>query len=392
MDKTPEVVNDETSSKKEDSPKENIMFKSFADKKKIPPLHVGLGVLAAGILALVLAYFFGFVDPGKLTKPFFDDDPLVGKNEILLVNPLTGVGYSREEAGPINDRPLGVVINNHTDARPQSGLAEADVVYEIVAEGGITRYIAFFLSSTPEKIGPVRSARDYFFIPVVELGDAMIMHIGWSPQALEAIQSWPVRSLNRGAAQFWRENPRGVASEHTAYVDGQYLRDLGTDLGWDGRRDFRSWSFKDDLVSAETDLIEEITVDFWNPGDYSATFRYDSESNSYLRFTGYYSDGSPVPTIDENSGDQVSVKNVVVQFADEVPVEGDEKNRLSYQLIGSGSGLVFTDGDVVEATWSKADREARTLFYDMNGEEITFNRGSFWVSVVPSRNVSQVNY
>ncbi|MBD3366122.1 DUF3048 domain-containing protein [candidate division WWE3 bacterium] len=376
---------------------------SLGAKKKLPLIYIILGVLIAGALSLGLVYAFGFGGFSGIVSPLSDGTPITTEpQEEMVANPLTGEKYSKSEAPWINDRPLAVMVNNYIDARPQSGLVDADLVYEIVAEGGITRFIPFFLSKTPEKIGPVRSTRDYYLVLVKELGDAMIMHIGWSPQALEAIETWPVRSLGRGGGSFWRENPRNVATEHTAYVNGKDLRELGDELGWEGTREFPAWQFKDDSPtplaegpdSCETvaALCDPLTIDFWYEGDYSAIFKYNPDNNSYLRFTGYDANGDPIPHEDQDTGEQIEVKNVIVQFADESAIEGDTKNRLSYALVGSGTGLVFLDGTVEEVTWSKAERDARTMFYDLNGEEMQFNRGQFWISIVPTRNESQVKY
>ncbi len=387
-------------------------FKSFdkkgakkTDEDKLPILYIVLGVLLAGIISLALIYFLGFGNVSDLISPLSgtDEAEVYGDSHGMVVNPLTGVEYPASQAQWIETRPLAAMVNNHVDARPQSGLIYADVVYEIVAEGGITRYIPFYLSETPEKIGPVRSARDYYLVLVKELGDAMLMHIGWSPQALEAIQNWPVRSLGRGGGQFWRENPRGVASEHTAYVNGVELRKLGEDLGWEGTRDFDVWEFKEDApVLSDTEpgdpceaipaYCTPLSIDFWHRGDYSGIFEYNPENNSYLRSTGYDSEGNPIPLLDQETQEQVEVKNVIVQFADEQPVPNDDKGRLTYELVGSGSALVFMDGTVEEVTWSKEDRDARTMFYDLDGEQVQFNRGKFWISIVPTRNVSQVEY
>jgi hypothetical protein len=152
---------------------------------------------------LFLLWFF-LVKSGKVDKkrlnPVSSNSPVV--QTVKITNDLTGEKFTEAEAGSwVNERPLGVMINNHVDARPQSGLIYADLVYEIVAEGGITRFLAFYLTNTPEKIGPVRSTREYYLVLVKELSDAMIMHIGYSPQALEAIDTWPVRSLFRGGCE-----------------------------------------------------------------------------------------------------------------------------------------------------------------------------------------------
>lgn len=370
-----------------------VSFKKFAQEN--PKKGLNLPVLGGVILALVLALFLvrslGVGQSKETVSPVGKEEASIPEKEILLENPLTGMMYPPEEAGPINERPLAVMMNNHVDARPQSGLVDADLTYEIVAEGGITRLMPFYLSKTPKKIGPVRSTREYYLVLAKELGDAMVMHIGWSPQALEAIETWPVRSLGRGGAEFWRENPRNVAIEHTAYVDGEYLRKLGLELGWQGRRDFTVWKFKDESP-AKIPTAKEIYIDFWYKGDYSTIFKYDPTTNSYLRFNGYDDQGNPIPTTDQETGQQVSVKNLIVQFVTETSILGDEKNRLSYELVGSGNGLVFTDGGVTEVTWSKAGRDERTMFYNQDGEEMQFNRGKIWICVVPDRNVSQVQY
>jgi len=277
-------------------------------------------------------------------------------------------------------------------------LIYADLVYEIVAEGGITRFLAFYLTNTPEKIGPVRSTREYYLVLVKELSDAMVMHIGYSPQALVAIDTWPVRSLFRGGCESypgcsWRDNPRNVAYEHTAYVSGVKLRELGVKLGWEGKGDIRLYKFKDDANKyADKLAATKISIDFWTKGAYSSIFDYNPQNNTYLKSTGYDSSDTPIPHKDQETNEQVEVKNLIVQFVSELSIAGDDKGRLDYQLVGSGKALVFIDGKVVESTWSKSDRDDRTLFYDTNGEEIEFNRGKFWIAIVPDRNVEQVVY
>ena len=355
----------------------------------------GISLLLFGIWFLfVRSHGFSFI------SPFSKESPVSGSNNANKVMcDLTGEFFSQEEAASWKDeRPLGVMVNNHVDARPQSGLIYADLVYEMVAEGGITRFLAFYLSKTPEKIGPVRSTREYYLVLVKELSDAMIMHIGYSPQALVAIDTWPVRSLFRGGCESypgctWRDNPRNVAYEHTAFVNGVVLRDLGKDLGWEGKGDIRVYSFKDnsDKYSLKPS-VSQISIDFWSKGDYSSVFKYNLEKNTYLKFTGYDSNGQPIPHKDQETNEQIEIKNLIVQFVTETAIEGDEKGRLDYQLVGSGKSLVFIDGKVIDGTWSKASRDERTLFYDSDGKEMEFNRGKFWISIVPDRNADQVIY
>lgn len=353
------------------------------------------------IISILFSLWLVFVKSGKFgskkINPYSNESITDSTPKVMA--DLTGELFKENEAGSwVNERPFGVMVNNHVDARPQSGLIYADLVYEIVAEGGITRFLAFYLTNTPEKIGPVRSTREYYLVLVKELSDAMVMHIGYSPQALVAIDTWPVRSLFRGGCEsisgcVWRDNPRNVAYEHTAYTNGVVLRKHGVDLGWEGKGDVRVYKFKDKMgVYDDKPLANKISIDFWNKGDYSSIFDYNQINNTYLKSTGYDSVGNPIPHKDQETGEQIEVKNLIVQFVSEISIAGDDKGRLDYQLVGSGQALVFVDGKVVEATWSKSSMDERTLFYDTNGNEIEFNRGKFWIAIVPDRNVEQVVY
>ena len=136
----------------------------------------------------------------------------------------------------------------------------------------------------------------------------------------------------------------------------------------------------------------DLFIDFWFKGDYSAIFKYDTENNSYLRSMGYDENDNPIPHADQDTKEQINVKNVIVQYVTESPIPNDPKGRLDYELVGSGTGLVFIDGKVIDVTWNKEARDERTMFYDSDGAEIQFNRGQIWVSVVPDRNIEQVVY
>lgn len=378
--------------------------------KKPPYLTVILIILFVIAVLVVLWVLLPRKGSLILLNPFGNGEKSSTVEDKSVENPLTGIKYTEAEASPWKDkRPIGAMVNNHVEARPQSGLVDADLVYEMVAEGGITRYIAFFLTKDPLKAGPIRSIREYYLVLVKEMADAMIMHIGWSPQALVAIESWPVRSLNRLGLnceevladptdyECWRNKARvdgDVPWEHTAYGNIAELRKKGETGGWQGTmEDFRSWKFKDDPAKYITsESANEISIDFWYKGDYTAIFKYNSFSNSYFRFLGFDENDQPKAHKDNDTDKQIEVKNVIVQFATEISIPGDEKNRLNYELEGSGEAYVFTDGKIIPATWSKASREGRTLFYDNNGNEIEFNRGNFWISIVPDRNREQVVY
>jgi hypothetical protein len=307
-------------------------------------------------------------------------------------NPLTGELYETEVKPEfLDNKPLGVMVNNAVPARPQAGLTKADIVYEIVAEGGITRFLAIYLSELPDKVGPIRSVREYYLVIVKELGDAMLMHIGYSPQALAKIKEWDILSLGLSGADFYRDN-RGnleVATEHTAFASGKDLFTFGTAIKFNSNSEIKSWKFNENINLSDKKNANYIQADFWYEGDYSAIFKYDPLTKEYIRYSGIV-DQTPQLLLDDLDKKEVRVKNVIIQFANEVPIPNDDKNRLDYELIGSGSALIFRDGVVINATWKKEDLKSRTIFISIDGKEIEFNRGKIWVSVVPSRNEKQV--
>ncbi len=308
-------------------------------------------------------------------------------------------------------RPLAVMIENHSEARPQSGLTSADLVYEAVAEGGITRFMALFYCHLSDvQIGPVRSARTYFLDWLSEY-DALYAHVGGAntpgpADALGQIIKYEIKDLNQfsiGFPVFWRDYQRlghPVATEHTMYSTTQKLWEVGLKRGWiatdsagikwDSR--FTLWKFKDaapDVGSSPktgAGQVTKITVSFWDSQpDYTVEWNYDAASNTYKRKNGE-------PHTDLNNNQQLETKNIVVQFMRESNAnDGYPGNvHLLYQTTGNGKALIFQDGNVLEGKWIKSSRTARSKFIDKGGKEVEFNRGQIWIQTVPEG--SKVNY
>ncbi len=308
-------------------------------------------------------------------------------------------------------RPLLVMIENHRDARPQSGLSRADIVYEAVAEGGITRFMGVFYcrASLPASrrydVGPVRSARTYFLDWASEYSRyPLYNHVGgancsappggrctsdYRVQALEQIDRYGWLSpqhhsdLNQfalGYHQCRREPERDGhrrATEHTMYCDTQALWDVAAKrhlAGWD-REDFRPWKFKNDQPVKEGN--KAVSFYFW-PGfeNYRVRWQYDAQNNDYRRENGGQ------PHLDFLTGKQLRAKNVVLQFVRQIgPV--DSHKHMLYGTIGQGPAVILEDGRVIKGKWRKLSRRQRTIFYDARGQEIRFNRGPIWIEVLP---------
>lgn len=318
--------------------------------------------------------------------------------------PLNGSMHTKKaEESWSKRRPLAVMIENHTEARPQSGLSSADVVYEAVAEGGITRFMAVFYCNLADiQVGPVRSARTYFLDWQSEY-NSLYAHVGGanSPgpaDALGQIIKYDVLDLNQfsiGFPVFWRDYQRlghSVATEHTMYSTTAKLWEVGAKRGWTATdsaglkwdKNFVSWKFKEDKGGGTTG---NITVNFWEsqPG-YEVNWIYDPASNSYKRKNG----GSAHMDLDNNT--QLGPKVIIVQLERESNAnDGYPGNvHLLYGTTGSGKALIFQDGAVTEGKWNKTSRLARTKYTDKNSKEIELNKGQIWIQTVPEG--SKVSY
>ncbi len=320
--------------------------------------------------------------------------------------PINGALYSVPQKKVWEQRrPLGVMIENHTAARPQSGLSSADVVYEAVAEGGITRFLPIFYCQDQAPIGPVRSARIYFLRLLEGYGDhPLYAHVGGAntdgpADALGQISSlgWDhYNDLSEFGVPFpnyYRDYERlpNVATEHTMYSLTsklwQYARDNRKLSNVDGKgkawnANWTPWKFKDDAPAANRGKVSKISYDFWpNFKDYSITWNYDNISNTYKRVNG------TAAQIDKDTSKQLAPKDVVVVFAEESPAnDGYSGGHILYNIIGTGNGLLFQDGQATKITWNKKSETSMIRFYDQSGKEISFSRGQIWVSIVPTGN------
>lgn len=314
-------------------------------------------------------------------------DLLIGK----AINPLTGL-YIDEEAAA--RRPVAVVINNLKKALPQSGLAQADLYYEVLAEGGITRIIPVFQDFNSEKIGPIRSARHYFLDFALD-HDAVFVHHGGSQEAgaanaYNAIASLSVNNLDgmrlEGTA-FWRDpirNAQAGMKEHSSYTSAEKIFESMEKLGYrkDRPEDFMlSYLFYDEPSSPRGhEPAFKVTVPF--SGAQKSVFEYDEVEKVYKRFQ------NEEPQIDEETGEQLEVTNILIQFASVYTIAGDTAGRQDATLTGGGDGYLVTNGVVVPITWKKESHHSPTEWYlkavlpeETVEEPILLNKGKTWICV-----------
>lgn len=329
-----------------------------------------------------------------------NDNLLAGGNFGNIPSPINGT-YTTKDQETIwtARRPLGVMINNHTEARPQSCLNNADIVYEAVAEGGITRLLAVFQTKDCEKLGPVRSARVYYEDWNAEY-QGIYAHWGAAYQDPndpsvtypEADAYLKINELNMpdldqmwvGDAAYFRVERPGKAIEHTGYTATKKLWEAYItkypEVDWRQVPQIDSWKFKDDLKLEQRPAKGILEFDFWSTTvGYNVKWEYDPKTNSYRRYQG----GELIKDAETQS--EVMAKTVIVQFEKETNV-GDKKNHLSYQTLGTGQAEIYRDGQRILATWSKQSSRSRTKYFDSAGVPVELNRGQIWVEIVPSGN------
>ncbi|HZQ29752.1 MAG TPA: DUF3048 domain-containing protein [Patescibacteria group bacterium] len=388
------------------------------DKRKTTIVILALAVyfVVAGLSYFVFSNFSTKIintsTPSALTK--ISGDKLVFNETAPKTEacPLNGALYSKEQKNWWEGhRPLGVMIENHQNARPQSGLSSADVVYEVVAEGGITRFLSVFYCQDAGTVGPIRSARTYFLDFISEYGtNPLYTHVGGANQpgpadALSQIDSYgwggynDMNQFSIGFPTFWRDYNRlghPTDTEHTMYSTTQKLWDYAkTNRGlsnvdkngdsWD--QGFVSYSFKDDASLSDRPAGQKVHLEFWSSTpDYFVDWNYDKTSNTYKRVNGGQ------PHIDLDNKQQLSAKNLVILFMQQYNAnDGYENNvHLLYGDKGTGNAIVVMDGKKINATWRKDKRTSRTLLFDSNGSPIKLDRGLIWFSILPTDGVASI--
>lgn len=329
----------------------------------------GLAIGAAGYV--VYKQYFAPDAPEKITTTKNTPKPQT------TASTLDGTQTSKELA---NRHPLAVIIENHTQARPQVGLDKASIVYEAISEGGITRFMAIYGSQDASKVGPVRSARTYFLDWNAEY-NGFLAHVGGNIDALDRISQEGVLDLDEfglGTKAYWREPEAGKAIEHTMFSSTEKLYAAAKEKKWDMNGSFKSLKFLNPKkIEKNPNTLQEITIDFSSP-QYKVKYTYDPAKNVYLR------EMNGLPHRDSATGNQLAPTNIIIQS---VP-RAEAITRINEQgwkmdTIGEGKAYIFYNGQRFDASWKKTDLKSRTLFYDSSGQEISFLPGQFWYEIVP---------
>jgi len=318
-----------------------------------------------------------------------EEDKITGMEVTGNINILSGLNIS-DTVG--NSRPIAVMIENSPDSRPQSGLIYADMVFEVVDEGGVTRYVAVFSSNDADIIGPVRSARIYY-AEIARSFDPIYAFWGTYTEAYKVIEDIGLDVLTplgdqsgnstivANTSSGWRDYSRSNITEHTAFMSTLKLKEDAADYGYSLEGGQSPLKFKIDAVDSERGDISDIAINF-SYDTYRVVFEYNRENNNYLKFTG------GTPHTDYETGKQIAVKNVIVIITS---IKGpiDQWGHMAVRTTGTsdiGKAFFFMDGNVVKGTWERTSVFDPFKYKDDDGNIILFNRGPTWVALIEDTN------
>jgi hypothetical protein len=280
------------------------------------------------------------------------------------------------------DRPVAVMIDNERPARPQAGLDKAYAIYEIIVEGGESRFMALFKGAKVDKLGPVRSSRHYFLDYMME-HDAIYTHYGWSPQAQADIKKAGINNINGVTGDgsiFWREKGKR-GDYHNAFTSMDNILKLAAQKGYRTKTSEEA-VFKYNLegnvpLTGENATTIKIPYSFRHTTDYT----YNAEQKVYKRVM----DGTP--HTDRFTKQQYSAKNIIIQFVKNYNLnDGTKAGRQGLYDTGNGNGYFIANGKYIPITWENKSWASKTIYKDMEDNEIVLNNGNVWIQVVPLGN------
>ncbi len=337
-------------------------------------------ILILIVLGAVALYFTGIIDLNTIGLNIAQLNQNNTNNDNKIENNEIEVEIEEKEVQIFNgnSRPIAVMLDNVGDARPQAGLNDAYMVYEIIVEGQLTRLMALFKDVDLDKIGPVRSSRHYFLDYALE-NDAIYVHFGWSPKAKSDISSLDVDNINgiyESSKSFWRV--RDKSAPHNVVTSTDKILSIAE------RKKYDTTSDKESVLNYVTDEVEltegidaaNITLPY--SSTYKVTYKYDEETKRYTR--SY----NKTTQKDWVTKEPVTTKNIIVTFAKNSKLnDGSGKDRQNLSNVGTLKGYYITNGKAIEIECYKASRKAQTVYRDLDGNEIEVNDGNTFVQIVP---------
>ena len=318
--------------------------------------------------------------PRPTPTPTPPPPPILSPPPGMAVSALTGLYISEEAAAR---RPFAVVYNNESRAMPQAGLSQAAIIYEVLAEGVTTRIVAIFQDFDADIIGPVRSTRHYFTYFALDHGAVMAFH-GGSPMGYNALRNRGIAAIDGmqyDGTIFWRDADRRRLRglEHSSVTSAENLLQVAENRGFDmdvsanlGLFDF----FEEDGLTTPNPENIANTVRVPHSGSNVTAFEYNPADGLYYKYI------FGAPQMDENTDEQLTAANVIIQITSITHIPGDAEGRRDARLTGSGHGFLATGGTYTRVYWERETFDTPTRWYDEDGNRLTLNRGVTWISVI----------
>ncbi|MCF7846041.1 MAG: DUF3048 domain-containing protein [Candidatus Peribacteraceae bacterium] len=341
-------------------------FTFWRERKKLFLVLAGIAVFLAALIGGRL--FFEYLAEDSAT----DENslahsisglvkPPVIENEILpkeKLSPLTGL----EIDNSTDIKAISAMIENHPASRPQMrGLNEAGIVIEALAEGGITRFLAVFDTSTKKRVGPIRSARPYFVDWAEEFGGAFV-HAGGSTTALEQLSESDLLDFDEDGEILYRDFQ--FLQPHNLFANLADVRETKFENSLS-----ESWFDFTGEIPASAASISQLSLDFSLPS-YIVDYVYDTADGDYKRLLG--------GTVHTANGDSIRPTNIIVQFTEYFPI--DDAGRLELRTTGEGIAWYFSEGKFWQGIWRKSG--GRTRFYDDFGNPASLNPGQTFIEIL----------
>ena len=341
------------------------------------------------IIGLISIFSYG-IYTGKIKTPFFNKEGKKVSNE--------GIEEEKEEEvvkklqiidEDSDSRTIAVMVDNEKDAFPQAGLQEAYIVYEIIIEGGSTRFLALFKDAKTSMIGPIRSTRHYYIDYAME-NDAILTHFGYSPQAMDAIGKYSINNISgtqSDGSAFWREEPLGgwhnvftsISKLDTRITAHKYKTTTTQETLLNYSIDEIDLSNKENSIVANNLYIEYSWL-------HNVEYEYDSTNKNYKRTE------RGLTHIDRVTKKQLTFKNIII-----INVKNSHLNdypgssRQTLDNIGTGNGYYVTNGYAEKITWTKSSNSAQTIYKDLEGNEISVNDGNTIIQIQPLKKTLTIN-
>lgn len=302
-------------------------------------------------------------------EPVEEPEPEPEPEPTGIPSPLSGI-YAAEEV--VNGRIISVVFDNHPKAKWQSGLKDAEVIYEFPVEGPYTRYLGLYLINEPDSIGPIRSARPYF-VTIAWQFDSIFVHVGGSEQAKADVRNLnmaEIDGLTSSNQVFWRMSHK--RAPNNMYSSMEVLRAVQENRGYREMSEFEGFLFDVEASPRTGDGAKDILITYNDENN--TRYIYDSEIQRYER----YKEGAR--HVDESDESGLYADNIIIQENSMRVL--DKEGRLGITLEGQGEGKFISRGVVEDISWVKDNRKAKILYLNQDNEEISLSPGVTWIQVV----------